>query len=132
MIRAVLLDLYGTLVRGGGPRREVALREMARALGLDGTAFRIIFRDTSGSEETPGTPAERAMMQLGPALGRDRAHDLVSRAVEAATRDRVSLAAALGAMPEAKAQMSAKDIAALDAPEEYLGAAEVMRKALLG
>jgi L-ascorbate metabolism protein UlaG (beta-lactamase superfamily) len=30
---------------------------------LDGNTFRIIFRDTSGSEETPGTPAERAMMQ---------------------------------------------------------------------
>ena len=76
--------------------------------------------------------AERAMMQLGPAVGRDRAHELVGRAVESATTGGTSLADALGALPEAKAEMSTTDIAALDTPEQYLGAAEAMRKALLG
>jgi 3-carboxy-cis,cis-muconate cycloisomerase len=76
--------------------------------------------------------AERAMMQLGPALGRDRAHELVSRAAEAAIRNGTSLSDGLGAMPEVAAAMSAKDMASLDQPEEYLGAAEAMRKALLG
>ena len=72
MIRAVLLDLYGTLVRGGGPRREVALREMARALRLDGSAFVELFT-ASASERMRGTlgTIEETLDALAQQLGAD-------------------------------------------------------------
>ncbi|GIH04361.1 hypothetical protein Rhe02_24280 [Rhizocola hellebori] len=72
MIRAVVLDLYGTLVRGGGPRREVALNEMARSLGLDGPAFVELF-NASANERMRGTlgTIEETLDALAQQLGAD-------------------------------------------------------------
>ncbi|HCT81428.1 MAG TPA: HAD family hydrolase [Micromonosporaceae bacterium] len=47
MIRAVVFDLYNTLVRGGGSRREAVYLEMARTLGVDHQAFVKLFKQTT-------------------------------------------------------------------------------------
>lgn len=44
----MVFDLYGTLVRGGGPRRDVAAGEMAKALGVDRGEFVDLFHASAG------------------------------------------------------------------------------------
>jgi putative hydrolase of the HAD superfamily len=72
MIRAVVLDLYGTLVRGGGPRREVAMNEMAKHLGVDPPAFVELFH-ASANERMRGTlgTIEETLDALAQQLGAD-------------------------------------------------------------
>jgi 3-carboxy-cis,cis-muconate cycloisomerase len=125
----------------GGPHAEwatiaaavqatgAAVAAMAGAiehLTVDPAAMRTHIDDTHGF-----VFAERVMMRLGPAIGRGRAHELVSRAVENARRDDVSLAAALGRMPELADLLSREDISGMDVPEDYLGVSEQLRQALL-
>jgi 3-carboxy-cis,cis-muconate cycloisomerase len=76
---------------------------------------------------THGLPlAERAAGLLAPSLGRLKAHSLVQRASARALADGISLAEALGADEEGRAQLAASNIsraqldAALD-PGSYLG-----------
>lgn len=47
MIRAVVFDLYNTLVRGGGSRRETVYLDMARTLDVDQQAFVNLFKETT-------------------------------------------------------------------------------------
>ena len=104
-----------------------AMAGAIEALSVDGPRMRGNIEATRGF-----VFAERALMRLGPSLGRERAHELIGQAVQTAVLDRGTLAEALGAMTEVTAVMSARELADLDAPEDYLGAAEQLRKALLG
>jgi 3-carboxy-cis,cis-muconate cycloisomerase len=65
--------------------------------------------------------AERAMMLLSPALGREAAGRAISAALDA-----------LAASDEVKRVLTADTIAGLDTPEMYLGSAENLRMRLLG
>ena len=76
--------------------------------------------------------AERAMMRLAPALGREAARRVIAAALEAARRTDQPFAAALAADAEAAAVLTPEALATMDLPEEYLGAAEELRQRLLG
>lgn len=75
--------------------------------------------------------AERAMMLLAPALGRQAVNRLIARAIDAALDGR-NFVEALAAEPEAAAALSPDDLASLGAPEAYLGSAEQFRRRLIG
>jgi 3-carboxy-cis,cis-muconate cycloisomerase len=76
--------------------------------------------------------AERAMMLLAPALGREAARRLIAAAVDAAVRDRKDFVDVLTANPEVVSALTPQDLSSLGAPEAYLGAAEQFRRRLLG
>jgi adenylosuccinate lyase len=83
-------------------------------------------------DETHGAIfAERAMLRLAPALGRDKASRIVAGAVAAAARGG-SFAAALLDNSEAAAALTAEERKTLDSPEAYLGSAEAFRRRLTG
>lgn len=76
--------------------------------------------------------AERAMMLLSPALGRDHARRIVDRAVRATRDGHHTFAEALAKDPDAARVIAPASLATFDAPEQYLGAADVFRRRLLG
>jgi 3-carboxy-cis,cis-muconate cycloisomerase len=69
--------------------------------------------------------SEQVMMGLAPLLGRGEAHHAVHRACDIALAESVPLAEALARDPAITAQLDAERIAALCAPENYLGSALV-------
>jgi 3-carboxy-cis,cis-muconate cycloisomerase len=75
--------------------------------------------------------AERAMMLLGPALGRDVAHKLIEDATYKSVAQGRHLADVLGEIPEVTKALDKTTLAKLESPEEYLGAAEEFRTRLL-
>jgi 3-carboxy-cis,cis-muconate cycloisomerase len=75
--------------------------------------------------------AERAMILLGPVLGRDVAHRLLEDATHRALRERRRLAEVLAEMPEVSGALSPESLRGLDEPEGYLGSAEAFRRRLL-
>jgi 3-carboxy-cis,cis-muconate cycloisomerase len=75
--------------------------------------------------------AERATSLLAPTLGREAAARIVTRAIEGTSRGDATFAAALRADPDG-APVLGQIAAALDQPEDYLGAAETFRRRLLG
>lgn len=75
--------------------------------------------------------AERAMMLLGPQLGRDTAARLVKDALEAAQKSGTRFGEALREMPEVSRALSPDLLEHIDRPEDYLGAAETFRRRLL-
>jgi 3-carboxy-cis,cis-muconate cycloisomerase len=75
--------------------------------------------------------AERAVMMLAPLLGRDAASDLARRALERSRETNQPFGTALAGIREASKAISAQDLRAIDRPEEYLGAAEMLRRQLL-
>jgi adenylosuccinate lyase len=76
--------------------------------------------------------AERAMMLLAPALGRESARRAIAQALETAQREGRRFVEVLGQDPAVKSAVDATPLAALDKPEEYLGSAEEFRRRLLG
>jgi len=76
--------------------------------------------------------AERAMMLLAPALGREAAGRLIAAAVDAAARGGESFVAALTANAEVVSTLTADDLSSLGTPEVYLGVAEQFRRRLIG
>lgn len=76
--------------------------------------------------------AERAMMLLAPALGREAAGRLIAAAVDAAARGGESFVAALTANAEVVSTLTADDLSSLGTPEAYLGVAEQFRRRLIG
>lgn len=70
--------------------------------------------------------AEAVMMGLAPALGRQKAHDIVYDACRSANRDKLSLAEALQGNPIVTEHASRDDIARLTNPANYLGLAPQM------
>jgi 3-carboxy-cis,cis-muconate cycloisomerase len=76
--------------------------------------------------------AERAMTLLAPAIGREAAGRAIAGAIERTRREGVSFGGALAAIPEAAAALSPAVLAALDDPEQYLGAADEFRRRQTG
>lgn len=75
--------------------------------------------------------AERAMMLLGPALGRDVAHKLIEDAIRKSTAQDRRLAEVLGEILEVSKALDPAVLARLESPEEYLGVAKEFRTSLL-
>ncbi|PYR54704.1 MAG: 3-carboxy-cis,cis-muconate cycloisomerase [Acidobacteria bacterium] len=75
--------------------------------------------------------AERAMVLLSPALGRQGARRAVGAAIEAASAGGESFVRALTRDAEAAAVLG-REAQNLDKPDDYLGSAEAFRRRLLG
>lgn len=103
-----------------------ALAEAAQSLRVDRERMRANLAATRGT-----IFAERAMMLLAPALGREEAQQIVHEALESAARTRRSFAETLATSPVVSQVVSASDLAALESPALYLGAAETFRRTLL-
>jgi 3-carboxy-cis,cis-muconate cycloisomerase len=76
--------------------------------------------------------AERAMVLLAPALGREAASRLIAGAIETTRRGGQSFADALAQSAEVTAAVDRGDLASLQDPDAYLGVAERLRRRLLG
>ena len=107
----------------------LALRSMAEAAeGLRVNAQRMRL----AIEATHGTIfAEKASLLLGAKLGRERAQGIVQQAVRQTGRRQRRLAEVLTEMPEVSKVLDKQILGGLEAPEEYLGVAERLRKRLL-
>ena len=75
--------------------------------------------------------AERAMILLGKSLGLEAAHKLLEEVTRRSIAEGRKLSEVLGKMPEAARVLDTTTLANLDAAEEYLGVAEVLRSRLL-
>ena len=104
----------------------VSMVEVAEGLTVDGARMQANIAETRGT-----IFAERAVMKLGAALGRDVAHKLVEQAVIRANSEGRTLTEALAATPEITKAMTPNELRDLSDPRGYLGAAEVFRKQLL-
>lgn len=103
-----------------------SMAEVAEGLSVDTERMRRNIENTNGL-----IFAERAMMLLGSKLGRDVAHKLLEGAARRSADENRNLAAVLAEIPEVAAELSAEDLKQLETPEQYLGSAEVFRKALI-
>jgi 3-carboxy-cis,cis-muconate cycloisomerase len=75
--------------------------------------------------------AERASILLGKKMGRDAAHKLMQQASQKAAAEKRNLSEVLAGMPEVSEHLNATTLRDMETPENYLGAAEDFRKALL-
>ena len=99
-----------------------SIAEVAERLTIDENRMR------QNIEATGGTIfAERAMMLLGPALGRDVAHKVIEEATRKSAAQGHRLVEILREMPEVAKVLDAATLASLDLPENYLGAADEFR-----
>jgi 3-carboxy-cis,cis-muconate cycloisomerase len=103
-----------------------SMAEVAEGLSLDKEKMRLNIEKTNGL-----IFSERAMMLLGPKVGRDVAHKLLEGAARKSVNENRNLAAVLAEIPEVNAQLSADELKQLETPEQYLGSAEAFRKALI-
>jgi 3-carboxy-cis,cis-muconate cycloisomerase len=104
-----------------------AMADAAGELFVDAERMRANLARTNGA-----VFAERAVMLMTPALGKDVASRLVDTALTRSRESGQPLRASLMAMPEVVKVIDAEALGRLDVPEQYLGAAEVMRVRLLG
>jgi 3-carboxy-cis,cis-muconate cycloisomerase len=103
-----------------------SMAEAAEALSVDVLSMRRNIENTNGA-----IFAERAMMLLGPRLGRDVAHKILAAAVRKSAEEGRSLAVVLAEIPEVTAHLALADLEQLEMPEQYLGSAEAFRRALI-
>ncbi len=103
-----------------------SMAELAEGLSVDTEKMRVNILQTNGL-----IFAERAMMLLGPKLGRDVAHKILEGAARKSVKEGRNLAAVLAEIPEVTAHLSVADLKELERPEQYLGSAEAFRKAVL-
>jgi 3-carboxy-cis,cis-muconate cycloisomerase len=103
-----------------------AMAEVADGLSVDTRRMRANIDATRGV-----IFAERAMMLLGPKLGRDVAHKVLEEATRKAVTQCRHLAEVLAEMPEVTRHLDKAALSRIEVPEEYLGAAETFRKNLL-
>ena len=103
-----------------------SMAEVAEGLSVDTEKMRVNIEQTNGL-----IFAERAMMLLGPKLGRDVAHKLLEGAARKSVKEGRNLAAVLAEIPDVTTHLSAADLKELETPEHYLGSAEAFRKALM-
>jgi 3-carboxy-cis,cis-muconate cycloisomerase len=75
--------------------------------------------------------AERAMMLLGPAVGRDVAHKVIEEATRKSVAQGRRLVEVLRETPEVTRVLDSTALQQLEAPEEYLGVADAFRTRLL-
>jgi 3-carboxy-cis,cis-muconate cycloisomerase len=76
--------------------------------------------------------AERVMMRAGTSLGRDRAQSLLRDALARSRSSGQTLRDLLRASPELAQGLTDAELDAIDEPRAYLGAAEALRRRLLG
>ena len=76
--------------------------------------------------------AERAMVLLAPAIGRQRAAGVISAALADAALRHTTFPEALAANADARGAVEATVLSALGDPEAYLGSAEYFRRRLIG
>jgi 3-carboxy-cis,cis-muconate cycloisomerase len=103
-----------------------SMAEVAEALAVDTGRMRANIESTNGT-----IFAERAMMVLGAKLGRDIAHKILDEAVRRSVKEGMHLAAVLAKIPEVTAHLGPAELKQLETPEEYLGSAELFRRALI-
>jgi 3-carboxy-cis,cis-muconate cycloisomerase len=72
--------------------------------------------------------AERAMILLGKALGRDEAHRLLEKATRESVGKGLRMTEVLAGMPEITKRLDPGEIQSLDDPQQYLGSAEAFRQ----
>ncbi|MGH9574278.1 MAG: 3-carboxy-cis,cis-muconate cycloisomerase [Candidatus Acidiferrales bacterium] len=104
----------------------VSMLEVSEGLKVDAAKMRRDIADTRGV-----VFAERAMMKLSAALGRDAAETLLEDALRQTAESGTNLADALAEMPRVSSVLSGDELRDLARPESYLGAAEIFRKQLL-
>jgi 3-carboxy-cis,cis-muconate cycloisomerase len=75
--------------------------------------------------------AERVAALVSPAVGRDTAHRLVTSAVVACQMTRRPFAQVVASTAEIAQHLTAEQLASLNRPEDYLGAAETFRRRLV-
>jgi 3-carboxy-cis,cis-muconate cycloisomerase len=75
--------------------------------------------------------AERASMLLGTKLGRDVAHKILQDAVKKSTKQKRHLSEVLAETTEVTNHLDRSALRDLEVAEQYLGSAEIFRKALL-
>jgi 3-carboxy-cis,cis-muconate cycloisomerase len=107
----------------------VAASSMAEAAeGLDVQEARM----RANMDATHGAVfAERAMILLGAAMGRDAAHKILEQAAKQSAAEGRHLADALAEIPEVMKILDAETLRDLETPQAYLGVAETLRKRML-
>jgi 3-carboxy-cis,cis-muconate cycloisomerase len=103
-----------------------SMAEVSEGLSVNTRKMRLNIEDTKGS-----IFAERAMMMLGAKLGRDVAHKILEAAARKSAEEGRNLSAVLAEIPEVANHLGPAELKQLETPEQYLGSAEVFRKALL-
>jgi 3-carboxy-cis,cis-muconate cycloisomerase len=103
-----------------------SMAEVAEGLVVDGARMRANIEATRGI-----IFAERVSILLAASMGRDAAHRLLEQATQQSTAQRRRLIDILGEMPEVTRILPAAKLGELDAPESYLGSAEMFRKRLI-
>jgi 3-carboxy-cis,cis-muconate cycloisomerase len=103
-----------------------SMAETADGLAVDTERMRVNIASTNGL-----IFAERAMMLLGPKIGRDVAHKILETAARKSVEQGKNLAAVLADTPEVTAHLDPVELKQLEVPEQYLGSAESFRKALV-
>ncbi len=114
-----------TVIQGAGAA-AASMAGVVEGLTVDAPRMRKNIEATRGS-----VFAERAMMLLAPALGRDVALKLVEQATRKSASEGKSLAQTLRGMPEVANVLDDTVLATLDDPSAYLGSAGEFRKRLL-
>jgi 3-carboxy-cis,cis-muconate cycloisomerase len=102
-----------------------AMAEVAEGLTVDDARMRANIEATQGV-----IFAEKAVMLLGPSLGRDVAHKVLEEATRQSVAQKRHLAEVLGEIPEIK-QLGPDVLRQLEDPAQYLGAADIFRASLL-
>jgi 3-carboxy-cis,cis-muconate cycloisomerase len=101
-----------------------SMAEAASGLSVDTKRMRANLEATNGL-----IFAERAMMLLAPKIGRDTAHTLIESATKKSVQEGKRLASVLAEIPDVRKHLNAATLRRLESPEEYLGSAEIFRKA---
>jgi 3-carboxy-cis,cis-muconate cycloisomerase len=105
---------------------SASMAETAEGLAVDTKKMRVNIANTNGL-----IFAERAMMLLGPKIGRDVAHKILEAAAKRSVEQGKNLAAVLAETPEVTAHLGPAELKQLEVPEQYVGSAESFRKALI-
>jgi 3-carboxy-cis,cis-muconate cycloisomerase len=103
-----------------------AMAGLAAELSVDADRMRANIDRTNGA-----IFAERAMMLLTPALGKEIANRLVTAALAQSRETGKSFREALMSEPDVAGAIPADELRTIDVPENYLGVAETLRKRLL-
>jgi 3-carboxy-cis,cis-muconate cycloisomerase len=104
-----------------------AVRGVADELTVNPDRMRVNLDATNGA-----VFAERVMMRAGESLGREAAHELIRDVLARCRTSRASFASALRATPALSAVLSPEELRSIDEAHAYLGAAETLRRRLLG
>jgi 3-carboxy-cis,cis-muconate cycloisomerase len=104
----------------------------AAMAGIAGSLDVRVDRMRENVERTKGAVfAERVVALAAARAGKESAQALVSQALARSRESGRTLREVLASMPEAAAMLSADELAGIDVPERYLGAAEALRIRLL-